>query len=94
MNHVISKGKGSDEIDLLSLIYCGMDFQIEAPSYIKPFFISFVFGFGKRIELELSRRLWFNISVLKVNNYLNIALAFILSCCFSGSHPNIFSTVC
>ena len=59
------------EIDLLSLIYCGMEFQIEAPSYIKLFFILFVFGFGKRIELELSRRLWFNISVLKVNNSLN-----------------------
>ena len=57
------------EIDLLSLIYCGMEFQIEAPSYIKHFFILFVFGFGKRrpTELELSRRLWFNISVLKAN---------------------------
>ena len=81
------------EIDLLSLIYCGMEFQIEAPSYIKLFFILFVFGFGKRIELELSRRLWFNISVLKVNKFgpmllsvLNIsfALAFTL-CCLSGS---------
>jgi hypothetical protein len=34
------------------------------------YFILFVFGLGKRIELELSRRLWFNISVLKVNNSL------------------------
>jgi hypothetical protein len=25
------------EIDLLSLIYCGKEFQIEAPSYIKLF---------------------------------------------------------
>jgi hypothetical protein len=62
------------EIDLLSLIYCGMEFQIEAPStsYIKLFRLHIVriFGFGKRIELELSRRLWFNISVLKVKNSL------------------------
>ena len=85
------------EIDLLSLIYCGMDFQIEAPSYIKLFFTIVRIWLWQTFELELSRRLWFNISVLKVNNSLSefgpmllsvlnisFALAFTL-CCFSGS---------
>ena len=59
------------EIDLLSPIFSGKEFQIEAPSYIKTFFILFVLGFGKRTELEVPRRLWFKISLLKVNNSLN-----------------------
>ena len=41
------------EIDLLSLIFSGKEFQMEAPSYIKLFFILFVLGFGKRTELEV-----------------------------------------
>ena len=94
------------EIDLLSLIFSGKEFQMEAPSYIKLFFILFVLGFGKRTELEVPRRLWFKIYLLKVNtslselgpmllSVLNIifALAFFL-CCSRGSQPNIFSTVC
>ena len=44
-----------NEIDLLSLMFSGKEFQMEAPSYIKLFFILFVLGFGKRIELEVSR---------------------------------------
>ena len=59
------------EIDLLSPIFSVKEFQIEAPSYIKIFFILFVLGFGKRTELEVPRRLWFKISLLKVNNSLN-----------------------
>ena len=43
------------EIDLLSLIFSGKEFQMEAPLYRKLFFILFVFGFGKRIELEVPR---------------------------------------
>ena len=35
------------EIDLLSLMFSGKEFQMEAPSYIKLFFILFVLGFGK-----------------------------------------------
>ena len=66
---------------------------MEAPSYMKLFFI-------------LLRRLRFNISFLKVNNslrqfgpmllsVLNIVFAFAFTLCsLSGSHPNIFSTVC
>ena len=41
------------EIDLLSLMFSGKEFQMEALSYIKLFFILFVLGFGKRIELEV-----------------------------------------
>jgi hypothetical protein len=79
---------------------------MEAQSYMKLFFILFVFGLGKRMVLELLRRLRFNISFLKVYNslrqfgymllsVLNIIFAFAFSLCFlSGSHPNIFSTVC
>ena len=79
---------------------------MEAPSYMKLFFILFVFGLGKRMVLELLRRLRFNISFLKVNNslrqfgpmlliVLNIIFAFAFTLCsLSGSHPNIFSTVC
>jgi phosphorylcholine metabolism protein LicD len=37
---------------------------------MKLFFILFVFGLGKRMVLELLRRLRFNISFLKVNNSL------------------------
>ena len=94
------------EIELLSLIFFGKEFQMEAPSYIKLFFILFVLGFGKRIKLELPRRLWFKISFLKVNSFLSelgpmllsvlniiFAFAFFL-CCLSGSKPKIFSTVC
>ena len=44
---------------------------MEAPSYMKLFFILFVFGLGKRMVLELLRRLRFNISFLKVNNSLS-----------------------
>ena len=43
---------------------------MEAPSYLKLFFILFVFGLGKRLVLELLRRLRFNISFLGVNNSL------------------------
>ena len=43
----------------ISLIFSGKEFQMEAPSYIKLFFILFVLGFGRRIKLELPRRLWF-----------------------------------
>ena len=32
------------EIDLLSLMFSGKEFQMEAPSYIKLFFILFVLG--------------------------------------------------
>ena len=79
---------------------------MEAPSYMKLFFILFVFGLGKRMVLELLRRLRFSISFLKVNNslrkfgpmllsVLNIVFAFAFTLCsLSGSHPNIFSTVC
>ena len=94
------------EIDLLSLMFSGKEFQMEAPSYIKLFFILFVLGFGKRIELEVPRRLWFKISLSKINNFLRelgpmllsvlniiFALAFFL-CCSSGSQPNMLSTVC
>ena len=59
------------EIELLSLIFSGKEFQMEAPSYIKLFFILFVLGFGKRIKLELPRRLWLKISFLKVNSFLS-----------------------
>ena len=81
------------EIDLLSLMFSGKEFQMEAPSYIKLFFILFVLGFGKRIELEVPRRLWFKISLSKINNFLRelgpmllsvlniiFALAFFLCC--------------
>ena len=94
------------EIDLLSLMFSGKEFQMEAPSYIKLFFILFVLGFGKRIELEVPRRLWFKISLSKINNFLRelgpmllsvlniiFALAFFLYCS-SGSQPNMLSTVC
>ena len=57
------------EIELLSLIFSGKEFQMETPSYIKLFFILFVLGFGTRIKLELPRRLWFKMSFLKVNNF-------------------------
>ena len=57
------------EIDLLSLMFSGKELQMEAPSYIKLFFILFVLGFGKRIELEVPRRLWFKISLSKINNF-------------------------
>ena len=85
------------EIELLSLIFSGKEFQMEALSYIKLFFILFVLGFGKRIKLELPRRLWFKISFLKVNSFLselgpmllsvlNIIFAFAsFLCCLSGS---------
>ena len=87
------------EIDLLSLMFFGKEFQMEAPSYIK-------LGFGKRIELEVPRRLWFKISLSKINNFLrelgpmllsvlNIIFALAYFPCFSsGSQPNILSTVC
>ena len=39
---------------------------MEAPSYMKLFSMLFVFGLGKRMVLELLRRLRFNISFLKV----------------------------
>ena len=58
------------EVDLLSLMFSGKEFQMEAPSYIKRFFILFVLGFGKRNELEVPRRLWFKISLSKINNFL------------------------
>ena len=58
------------EVDLLSLMFSGKEFQMEVPSYIKLFFILFVLGFGKRIELEVPRRLWFEISPSKINNFL------------------------
>ena len=40
------------KIDLLSLKFFGKEFQMEASSYIKLFFILFVFVFGKRINHE------------------------------------------
>jgi hypothetical protein len=79
---------------------------MDAPSYMKRFFILFVFGLGKRMVRELLRRLRFNISFLKENNslsqfgpmllsVLNIIFAFAFTfCSLSGSHPNIFSRVC
>ncbi len=65
---------------------------MEAPSYMKLFFILFVFGLGKRMVLELLRRLRFNISFLTVNNslrqfgpmllsVLNIIFAFAFTLC-------------
>ena len=94
-------------VDLLSLMFSGKELQMEAPSYINLFFILFVLGFDKRIELEVRRRLWFKISHSKINNFLRelgsmffkyflniiFALAFFL-CFSSGSQPNILSTVC
>ena len=57
-------------VDLLSLMFSGEEFQMEAPSCIKLLGILFVLGFGKRIELEVPRRLWFKISLSKINNFL------------------------
>ena len=92
------------EIELLSVIFSGKEFQMEAPSYIKLFFILFVFGFGKRIKLELPRRLWFKISFLEVNSFfselgpmllsvLNIIFAFAISIAYiiQCSHKFIVS---
>ena len=83
------------EIDLLSLMFSGKEFQMEAPSYMKLFFILFVLCFGKRMELEVPRRLWFKISLSKINNFLrelgpmllsvlNIIFALAFFLCFSS----------
>lgn len=67
------------ESDLLSLIFSGKEFQMEPPSYNKLFIILFVLGLGKRIELELPRRVWFKISLLKVNNSFSVLGRMLLS---------------
>ena len=51
----------------------GIEFHVEAPSYMKLFFILFEHGLGKRNVFELSRRLCCSDSFLKLNNLLREA---------------------
>ena len=57
------------EIDLLSLMFSGKEFQMEAPSYIKRFFILYFFMYWALVN-EVPRRLWFKISLSKINSFL------------------------
>ena len=76
----------------------GIEFHVEAPSYMKLFFILFEHGLGKRNVFELSRRLCCSNSFLKLNNLLreagplpcrilNMAFALLFNLCvLSVSH--------
>ena len=64
---------------------------MEAPSYIKRFFILFVLGFGTGTKLDLLRRLWFKISFLKVNSFFERIRSHVIECfkhhfCFCFFH--------
>ena len=94
------------EVDLLSLMFSGKEFQVEAPSYIKLFFILFVLGFGKRIELEVPRdcglKFLFRKEIIFIIrelgpmllSVLNIIFALAFFLCFSSGSQLICTQYC